>query len=80
MKNNTLKKEQLTNTKNLKGEGTMKLTKKNIERLCEERNYSFYDYFIDDMYTENKYYIKNWQTGKLKGFDRLSDIYEYFND
>ena len=57
----------------------MKMTKKDISKLCEKYDYCFYDYFIDDIHTENKYYIKNWWTGDFKGFDRLSDICGYLN-
>lgn len=55
----------------------MSYTKKRIEKLCEKYDYCFYDYFIDDMYRDNKYFIKNWWTGDFKGFDRLEDIYWY---
>ena len=56
------------------------MNKKMITNMANERGYSFYDYYIDDKHTENKYYIKNWNTGDLQGFDLLSEIYDYFKN
>ena len=58
----------------------MSYTKKGIKRFCEKNDYSFCDYYIDYAHTENKYYIKSWRTGMIKGFDRLEDIYNYIGD
>lgn len=58
----------------------MNYTKKAIKKYCEKNDYFFCDYYIDNMHMENKYYIKSWKTGKIRGFDRLEAIYYYIGE
>lgn len=46
---------------------------KRIQKKAETNGYRVYDYFIDNMHTENKYYLIN-ENNVILGFDRLTDL------
>lgn len=52
---------------------------KRIQKKAEANGYRVYDYFIDNMHTENKYYLIN-ENNVILGFDRLVDLDEAIDE
>ena len=50
---------------------------KRIIKKAEENGFKVYDYFINDMYTENKYYLTDIFHNVIGGFDRQIDLEDY---
>ena len=50
-----------------------------LQKKAQVNGFRLYDYYIDNMYTENKYYLVN-ENNKIFGCDRLVDVDELINE
>lgn len=50
-----------------------------LQKKAQANGFRLYDYYIDNMHTENKYYLVN-ENNNIFGCDRLVDVDELINE